>query len=95
MLARLEGGQRHRQVQVVGDGQADRLDVVAGEQVLVVAIDGRDIELGRKLLAAVGVQSGQGDDFRAGILRIAFEVKNAGAAADDADAEPFSRLLYR
>jgi hypothetical protein len=55
MLAGFEGGQGHGEVQVVGNSQADRLDVVAGEEVLVVAVDGRHGELSRKLLAPVGI----------------------------------------
>ena len=95
MFARREGGQGHGHVQVVGNGQAHRLDIVAGEEFLVVAVDRRDTELGREFLAAVGIQTGKSDDFRAGILRVPFEVKDAGAAADHADAEPISRLLNR
>ena len=85
VLAGLEGGQRDRQVEVVGDGDADGVDVRLGQQLAVVADEVGDVVLLANLGAALGVETGEGHDLGAGFFRPGVGVVGADAAANDTD----------
>ncbi len=86
VLAGIEGGDGDGPVEDVWDGDAHCLNVVLGEQVLVVSVHARDVEPPGEHFAAVGIEAGQGDDLDAGVGGVAFEVKDAGAAPNHANA---------
>ncbi len=81
-------------MQDVRDGDGDGFDVRVGDQFLVLAVDAGHVELLGQIPAAVLVESGDGDDFGAGILGESLQVQDADPAADDADLELF-RFVHR
>ncbi len=78
-----EGGEGDGEMEVVGDADADGVDVGALDEIAVVVDDVEDVVLAGDPQAALGVQPGQGDDVGPRFLRPGLGVDHADPAPDD------------
>ncbi len=90
VLAAFQRRNRHRRVQIIRRRDADGVDVVAGDQIVIIGILVGDV-VSRGDLPAPNVRRiGDGDHFDAGLLQVRFQMRLASPAQpDDAYAQRF------
>ena len=85
MFAGLQCRERHRHVQDIRHGDGHCLDVRVRDQILVVSIDARNIELLGQVPAALLIQTRDGKDLSARVLGEALQVQETDSATNNSD----------